>query len=313
MSELGQMLKKARLEKGLSLDDVQEATKIRRRYLEAIEEGDYNVLPGSFYVRAFVKTYAETVGLNPDEILQYYRNTMPVEEQEQPVEPMIRNKRKVQHSEGFGKWATTLLMWSFVILILVILYIVANQASKGDESKSIDNTNVSEGAQQPAENTGNAGNGSNGNTEEPVPPTEQEPVTEPEQNQEMLIVQESSTSRMNTFVVAAPGDQPLKVEIKGVGGDSWLGVTERDQNGKRLFWNTLENGKSQVVDITEQGVNIRTGRADLIEVIVNGQTLDDGDKTSSKTIRVRAVSEEEAKQLQEQAGTSNTGAATETP
>nr|WP_225445468.1 helix-turn-helix domain-containing protein [Paenibacillus arenosi] len=302
------MLKKARLEKGLSLDDVQEATKIRRRYLEAIEEGDYKVLPGSFYVRAFVKTYAETVGLNPDEILQYYRNTMPVEEQEQPVEPMIRNKRKVQHSEGFGKWATTLLMWSFVILILVILYIVANQASKGDESKNIDNTNVTEEVQKPAENTGNGGGG----TTEPTPPTEQEPVTEPEQTQEPLIVQESSTSRMNTYVVAATSDQPLKVEIKGVGGDSWLGVTERDENGKKLFWNTLENGKSQVVDMTEQGVNIRTGRADLIEITVNGQVLDDGDKTSSKTIRVRAVSEEEAKQLQEQAGTNNTGTANET-
>lgn len=70
MSELGQQLKEARLQKGLSLDDVQEMTKIRKRYLEAIETGDYKVLPGSFYVRAFIKTYAETVGLNPDEILK---------------------------------------------------------------------------------------------------------------------------------------------------------------------------------------------------------------------------------------------------
>lgn len=67
MSELGQQLREARLQKGMSLDDVQEMTKIRKRYLEAIEAGDYKVLPGSFYVRAFIKTYAETVGLNPDE------------------------------------------------------------------------------------------------------------------------------------------------------------------------------------------------------------------------------------------------------
>lgn len=66
MSELGQQLREARLQKGMSLDDVQEMTKIRKRYLEAIEAGDYKVLPGSFYVRAFIKTYAETVGLNPD-------------------------------------------------------------------------------------------------------------------------------------------------------------------------------------------------------------------------------------------------------
>ena len=48
MSELGQQLREARLQKGMSLDDVQEMTKIRKRYLEAIEAGDYKVLPGSF-------------------------------------------------------------------------------------------------------------------------------------------------------------------------------------------------------------------------------------------------------------------------
>lgn len=67
MSELGRHLKEARLQKGMSLDDVQEVTKIRKKYLEAIEAGDYKVLPGSFYVRAFIKTYAEAVGVNPDE------------------------------------------------------------------------------------------------------------------------------------------------------------------------------------------------------------------------------------------------------
>lgn len=48
MSELGLQLKEARLQKGMSLDDVQEVTKIRKKYLEAIESGDYKVLPGSF-------------------------------------------------------------------------------------------------------------------------------------------------------------------------------------------------------------------------------------------------------------------------
>ncbi|MDG0793610.1 helix-turn-helix domain-containing protein [Cohnella ginsengisoli] len=58
---------------GYTLDDIQEITKIRKRYLEAIESGDYKVLPGSFYVRAFVKTYAETVGLDAEEVLRLYQ------------------------------------------------------------------------------------------------------------------------------------------------------------------------------------------------------------------------------------------------
>lgn len=63
MSDLGYILRKTRLERKISLDDLQEVTKIRKRYLEAIEEGNYKVLPGSFYVRAFIKSYAEAVGL----------------------------------------------------------------------------------------------------------------------------------------------------------------------------------------------------------------------------------------------------------
>lgn len=47
MSELGQQLREARLQKGMSLDDVQEMTKIRKRYLEAIEAGTIKCCPAA--------------------------------------------------------------------------------------------------------------------------------------------------------------------------------------------------------------------------------------------------------------------------
>lgn len=62
MSELGRHLKEARLQKGMSLDDVQEVTKIRKKYLEAIEAGDYKVLPGSFYVGPLSKPMLKQSG-----------------------------------------------------------------------------------------------------------------------------------------------------------------------------------------------------------------------------------------------------------
>ncbi|WP_021878656.1 RodZ family helix-turn-helix domain-containing protein, partial [Paenibacillus sp. P22] len=87
MSELGQTLRTAREEMGLSLDQVQEMTKIRKHYLTAIEEGNYAALPGSFYARAFVKNYAEAVGLNADELLNYYKNELPAAPAASAVEP----------------------------------------------------------------------------------------------------------------------------------------------------------------------------------------------------------------------------------
>ena len=66
LNELGTRLKEARIAKGYSLEDLQDVTKIQKRYLAGIEEGNYSMMPGQFYVRAFIKQYADAVGLNAD-------------------------------------------------------------------------------------------------------------------------------------------------------------------------------------------------------------------------------------------------------
>jgi len=75
VSELGLVLQKAREEKGISLDEIQRITKIQRRYLEAIERGHFHVLPGHFYARAFIKSYAEAVGLDPAYVLDHFQTS----------------------------------------------------------------------------------------------------------------------------------------------------------------------------------------------------------------------------------------------
>lgn len=60
----------------MSLEDVQEQTKIRLRYLEAIERGDYTALPGPVYTRGFVKSFAECVGLDGAEVVKQLEDTL---------------------------------------------------------------------------------------------------------------------------------------------------------------------------------------------------------------------------------------------
>lgn len=67
--EIGKILQDAREKLGLTLEDISSATKIQVRYLQAIENGQVDRLPGPFYVKAFIRQYANTVNLDPNTIL----------------------------------------------------------------------------------------------------------------------------------------------------------------------------------------------------------------------------------------------------
>lgn len=64
VQELGQILRQARLRKGVSLMEAQQATKIRQSFLTALEDDDYSILPPPVYVRGFIKTYSNYLGLD---------------------------------------------------------------------------------------------------------------------------------------------------------------------------------------------------------------------------------------------------------
>jgi len=72
MGELGELLKEARQQKGLSLEQVEEATRIRRKYLQALEEENYGVLPAEVYVKGFLRNYAQYLGLDVEEVMALY-------------------------------------------------------------------------------------------------------------------------------------------------------------------------------------------------------------------------------------------------
>lgn len=72
MSELGRLLAEARTAKGLSLADVESITRIRQKWLEALESGDYGKLPRGATSRGFLRTYAAYLGLDVQAVLSLY-------------------------------------------------------------------------------------------------------------------------------------------------------------------------------------------------------------------------------------------------
>lgn len=71
-NDLGEFLRRERELRRITLDDVAENTKISRRYLEAIEEDQYDRLPGEAFVRGFIRSYVKYIGLDPAETMLMY-------------------------------------------------------------------------------------------------------------------------------------------------------------------------------------------------------------------------------------------------
>lgn len=76
MAGEGKILRAAREEKEWSLLDTEEITKIRVRYIQALEDEDYGILPGATYVKGYLRTYAKQLGLNPNEIIELYSSSI---------------------------------------------------------------------------------------------------------------------------------------------------------------------------------------------------------------------------------------------
>jgi len=120
--ELGEVLKEARVKSGLSLIQVQENTKIRKKYLQAIEENNFDVIPGSAYVKVFVKGYAREVGIDYQMLLDEYDILKKVEVKEADNENFSNKEFKYYPA---NKKKNTISITRIILTVIIILIISA--------------------------------------------------------------------------------------------------------------------------------------------------------------------------------------------
>src|SRR5918997_818607 len=73
MPPIGETLREARMRQRLDIADVEARTKIRAKYIRALENEEWGTLPGPTFVKTFLRTYAELVGLDPHVLVEEYR------------------------------------------------------------------------------------------------------------------------------------------------------------------------------------------------------------------------------------------------
>jgi len=132
---IGATLRKARNRRKVELSEVEAAIKIRVRYLQAIENDEWDALPGDAYARGFIRTYAYYLGLDGERLADDYRHTVaPLGAERAPkrVEPVPTTVR----DEGSGVSGRLLIPVVCIAMVAVVVAIALASGGGGDGSSS---------------------------------------------------------------------------------------------------------------------------------------------------------------------------------
>jgi cytoskeletal protein RodZ len=121
MFEIGTSLREARLRQSLDFPEIEQGTKIRGKYLRALEDEQFDVLPAQTYVKGFLRSYAEYLGLDGQLYVDEYNSRFVVGEEEPPSRP----RRSAAPSRGVQVQSRVVLLTLLGIVAVTALVIVA--------------------------------------------------------------------------------------------------------------------------------------------------------------------------------------------
>jgi len=277
--EIGARLKEAREEKNISLDSLQETTKIQKRYLIAIEEGNLQILPGKFYARAFIKEYANAVGLDPNELLEEYKEEVPKTEDESEVQYSRMQRTRKDSSPEKNNSIFSLMPTIIVILLVIGIFFAAwyfiQLTMSDDETDSPEEQNDNEIIiNNPEKNTDDNGDADQEEAEDTEDTNEEsnEETDEEASEAELSIVDEETSGTNSTFDLNDAGDEVTLTLVSN--GNTWLDV--ENEAGESLYSGMFSEDQSPVeLDVSdEESVYFNIGNAADLTISFNDTELE---------------------------------------
>jgi cytoskeleton protein RodZ len=129
MAEIGARLREARMHAKIDINEVEVSTKIRAKYLRAIENEEWDLLPGEVYAKSFLRTYGEFLGLDTRQLIDDFRRRYesPPDQELRPIAPLGSRERERQ-SRGplIPPW---LIVGLVLIVVVATLYVVGTSSN----------------------------------------------------------------------------------------------------------------------------------------------------------------------------------------
>ena len=117
MASLGQDLKRERELRGISLKEISGSTKISLRFLQALEDDRLDILPGNFFIKAILRTYAKFIGLEEDYVLnKFYEASLELEQSQESKQ--TKEKTRPVITKNIKK-----LIYAVALIIILLLFL----------------------------------------------------------------------------------------------------------------------------------------------------------------------------------------------
>nr|WP_030563009.1 helix-turn-helix domain-containing protein [Streptomyces aureocirculatus] len=234
---IGRVLQQARVDAGLTVDEISTSTRVRIPIVHAIEQDDFSRCGGDVYARGHIRTLARAVGVDPAPLIAQYdeghggRPPAPT-----PAAPLFEAER-IRSDPRRPNWTAAM-----VAAIVAVIAFVGYTAFSGDDD--------SDAGQQVAEGTP----ASKPAAPKPSGTKPADPKPDPS----------------DSAIAGVPRDK-VTVKVDATDGRSWISV--KDHNGRLLFDGLLEQGQTKTFQDKDK-IDLVLGDAGAIKLFVNGKPVD---------------------------------------
>ena len=284
MPTLGEELRQRREQRGVTLAEISEATRIGTRFLKAIETDSFSILPGGIFTRSFIRAYAKYVGMNEDEAIALYLQQVnpPASEQTATAEEPLpattkrstptlvaatpptkseqpRRSEPVAYRQAASRisWPTIVIGGGIVVFVVLIVLAVVKQLNKGGQESESQATSV---------------------------PQKNAPAQPPPQN---AAPRPSPSTETQQPPAQSPAGTTLVVKLEAATGDSWIRYQVDDAKPSSF---TLKKGETRDVPPAQGQVALSLGNRLVLKIRINDREAiipPDTPKFNSKVVITR--------------------------
>ena len=252
---IGEVLRLARTNQGLTLEELHKKTEIQLDMLEAMEADDFDQLPSPFYTRSFLRKYAWAVELDERIVLDAYDSGSMITYEEVDVDEAELTGRRRSSKKSKTSFLPLFYFILFALsIVIVVTYYVWNYLQTQPERSSVSSYSVVQATSSTSSVTPSSSNSSLSSSS----------------NIEPAIIVSGEGNRVEVAYKTSKETAKLQLAVSDV--TSWVSVSESELEGGVTL--SPENKSAETTVLTKSPVTITLGVVKGVALIVDNQTVD---------------------------------------